>query len=188
MLDAVQQGSVECGHTASDYYIGKDPVFAFGTAIPFGLNAQQQNAWIYEGGGNEAMDRLFEDFGVLGFPAGNSGPQMGGWFKQQVNTVADLQGLKMRIPGLGGQVMAALGVNVQVLPGGEFSWPWSGARLTRQSGLVPTMMRNWAWGRRQGITLPRLVGSGRESPRFCQSKRLGNIAQCLPAHVSGSST
>ena len=119
VLDAVQQGSVECGHTGSYYYIGKDPAFAFGTAIPFGLNAQQQNAWLYEGGGNEAMDRLFEDFGVLGFPAGNSGPQMGGWFKRQVNTVADLQGLKMRIPGLGGKVMAALGVNVQVLPGGE---------------------------------------------------------------------
>jgi len=118
VLDAVQQGSVECGHTATYYYIGKDPAFAFGTAIPFGLNAQQQNAWLYEGGGNGAMDGLFEDFGVLGFPAGNSGPQMGGWFKQQVNTVADLQGLKMRIPGLGGQVMAALGVNVQVLPGG----------------------------------------------------------------------
>ena len=119
VLDAVQQGSVECGHTASYYYIGKDPAFAFGTTMPFGLNAQQQNAWLYEGGGNGAMDRLFEDFDVLGFPAGNSGPQMGGWFKRQVNSVADLQGLKMRIPGLGGRVMAALGVNVQVLPGGE---------------------------------------------------------------------
>ena len=119
VLDAVQQGAVECGHTASYYYIGKDPAFAFGTAIPFGLNAQQQNTWLYEGGGNEALDRLFAEFGVLGFPAGNSGPQMGGWFKQPVNTVADLQGLKMRIPALGGQVMAALGVNVQVLPAGE---------------------------------------------------------------------
>ena len=119
VLDAVQQGSVECGHTASYYYIGKDPAFAFGTAMPFGLNAQQQNAWLYEGGGNGVMDQLFTDFDVLGFPAGNTGPQMGGWFKRQVNTVADLQGLKMRIPGLGGQVMAALGVNVQVLPGGE---------------------------------------------------------------------
>ena len=109
VLDAVQNGSVECGHTASYYYIGKNPALAFGTTLPFGLNAQQQNAWLYEGGGNEAMDRLFGDFGILGFPAGNTGPQMGGWFKRQVKTVADLQGLKMRIPGLGGEVMAILG-------------------------------------------------------------------------------
>lgn len=119
VLDAVQSGSVECGHTPSYYYIGKNPALAFGTTLPFGLSAQQQNAWLYEGGGNEAMDRLFGEFGVLGFPAGNTGPQMGGWFKQQVETVADLQGLKMRIPGLGGKVMASLGVNVQALPGSE---------------------------------------------------------------------
>ncbi len=119
VLDAVQQGSVECGHTSSYYYIGKNPAFAFGTSVPFGLTAQQQNAWLYEGGGNEAMDRLFADFGVVAFPAGNTGAQMGGWFNQKVNQVADLQGLKMRLPGLGGKVMATLGVNVQVLPGGE---------------------------------------------------------------------
>ena len=119
VLDAVQNGSVECGHTATYYYIGKNSALAFGTTMPFGLSAQQQNAWLYEGGGNEAMDRLLGDFGVLGFPAGNSGGQMGGWFKQQVETVADLKGLKMRIPSLGGEVMASLGVNVQVLPGSE---------------------------------------------------------------------
>ncbi|CZB21034.1 TRAP transporter solute receptor, unknown substrate 6 [Candidatus Synechococcus spongiarum] len=92
ILDAVQEGLAECGHTASYYYIDKNPAFAFGSSVPFGLNAQQQNAWLYEGGGNEAMNRLFGQFDVLGFPAGNTGPQMGGWFKQQVNTVADLQG------------------------------------------------------------------------------------------------
>ncbi|KKZ12913.1 MAG: ABC transporter substrate-binding protein [Candidatus Synechococcus spongiarum 142] len=119
VLDAVQEGSAECGHTASYYYIDKNPAFAFGSAVPFGLSTQQQNAWFYEGGGNEAMNRLFGKFDVLGFPAGNTGPQMGGWFKQRVNTVADLQGLKMRIPGLGGEVMSTLGVHVQALPGGE---------------------------------------------------------------------
>ena len=119
VLDAVQSRSVDCGHTASYYYIGKNPALAFGTTLPFGLTAQQQNSWLYDAGGNEAMDRLFANFGVLGFPAGNSGAQMGGWFKQQVKTVADLQGLKMRIPGFGGEVMASLGVNVQLLPPGE---------------------------------------------------------------------
>ena len=119
VLDAVQAGSVECGHTASYYFIGKNPAFAFGTAVPFGLSAQQQNAWLYQGGGNEAMDALFADFGAKSFPAGNTGGQLGGWFKRPVEGLASLKGLKMRIPGLGGKVMARLGVNVQVLPGGE---------------------------------------------------------------------
>ena len=119
VLDAVQTGTVQCGHTASYYYIGKNPALAFGTAVPFGLDAQQQNAWLYHGGGLEAMQKLYTDFGVINFPAGNTGTQMGGWFKREVNSVADLNGLKMRIPGLGGEVMSRLGVNVQVLPGGE---------------------------------------------------------------------
>ncbi len=119
VLDAVQQGTVECGHSASYYYIGKNPALAFGTCVPFGLNAQQQNAWLYQGGGLEAMHKLYADFNTIAFPAGNTGVQMGGWFKREVNTVDDLKGLKMRIPGLGGQVLARLGVNVQVLPGGE---------------------------------------------------------------------
>lgn len=119
VLDGVQTGAVECGHTASYYYVGKNPALAFGTAVPFGLNAQQQNAWFYEGGGLELMQSIYADLGVINFPAGNTGTQMGGWFKREVNTPADLQGLKMRIPGLGGEVMDRLGVTVQVLPGGE---------------------------------------------------------------------
>jgi TRAP-type mannitol/chloroaromatic compound transport system substrate-binding protein len=119
VLDAVQAGTVECGHTASYYYIGKNPALGFGTAVPFGLNAQQQNAWLYQGGGLEAMQKLYSNFGVINFPAGNTGVQMGGWFKREIKSVADLKGLKMRIPGLGGDVMSRLGVNVQVLPGGE---------------------------------------------------------------------
>lgn len=120
VLDVVSQGAVECGHTASYYYIGKSPVCAFGTALPFGLNAQQQNAWLYDGGGLELLQKFYADkFNVIQFPAGNTGVQMGGWFRKEINSVADLQGLKMRIPGLGGQVMAKLGVTVQVLPGGE---------------------------------------------------------------------
>lgn len=119
VLDAVQQGTVQCGHTASYYYIGKNPALAFGTSVPFGLNAQQQNSWLYHGGGLEAMQKIYSDFNVINFPAGNTGTQMGGWFKRQINSVNDLNGLKMRIPGLGGQVMSRLGVNVQVLAAGE---------------------------------------------------------------------
>jgi len=119
VLDAVQSGTVQCGHSASYYYIGKNPALAFGTTVPFGLTAQQQNAWLYNAGGLEAMQKLYADFNIINFPAGNTGAQMGGWFKRPINTVSDLKGLKMRIPGLGGKVMASLGVNVQVLPGGE---------------------------------------------------------------------
>lgn len=119
VLDAVQAGTVQCGHTASYYYIGKNSALAFGTTVPFGLNAQQQNAWLYHGGGLDAMQKIYSDFGVINFPAGNTGAQMGGWFKREIQSVADLNGLKMRIPGLGGEVMSRLGVNVQVLPGGE---------------------------------------------------------------------
>ena len=120
VLDVVSQGAVPIGHTASYYYIGKTPAAAFGTTLPFGLTAQQQNSWLYAGGGLELVQKLYADkFNVLPLPAGNTGMQMGGWFRKEINTVADLQGLKMRIAGLGGQVMAKLGVNVQVLPAGE---------------------------------------------------------------------
>lgn len=120
VLDVVSTGAVPIGHTASYYYIGKSPVMAFGTALPFGLNAQQQNAWLYEGGGLEMLQEFYaKNFNVIQFPAGNTGVQMGGWFNKEINTVADLQGLKMRIPGLGGQVMSELGAVVQVIPGGE---------------------------------------------------------------------
>ncbi|NER32332.1 MAG: ABC transporter substrate-binding protein, partial [Symploca sp. SIO1C4] len=115
VLDTVQAGTVECGHTDSFYYMDKSPALAFGTGVPFGLNARQQNAWLYKGGGLKAMQEIYDDFGVINFPAGNTGVQMGGWFLNPIKTVAELKGLKMRIPGLGGQVMKQLGVDVRVL-------------------------------------------------------------------------
>lgn len=120
VLNVVEQGAVPIGHTASYYYIGKSPITAFGTALPFGLTARQQNAWLYEGGGLEMLQEVYAArFGVIQFPAGNTGVQMGGWFNKEINSFDDMQGLKMRIPGLGGQIMDKLGVTVQVLPGGE---------------------------------------------------------------------
>jgi TRAP-type mannitol/chloroaromatic compound transport system substrate-binding protein len=119
VMDAVQNATVECGHTASYYYIGKNPALAFATSVPFGLMAEQQNAWLYHGGGLDAIHQIYSDFNIISFPAGNTGAQMGGWFKREIKSLQDLKGLKMRIPGLGGEVMGKLGVNVQVLPGGE---------------------------------------------------------------------
>lgn len=120
VLNVVESGAFPIGHTASYYYIGKSPLTAFGTAVPFGLSAQQNNAWFYDAGGLELMQQMYaKKFGVIQFPAGNTGVQMGGWFRREITSLADLQGLKMRIPGLGGQVMTRLGVTVQVIPGGE---------------------------------------------------------------------
>ena len=119
VLDAVQNGTVQCGHTAPYYYVGKDPAFAFATAVPFGLNARQQNAWMYYGGGLEAMAALFRDYGCVQFPTGNTGVQMGGWYRKEIKTLADFKGLKMRVSGLAGQVLAKLGVVGQQIAGGE---------------------------------------------------------------------
>lgn len=119
VMDAVQQGTVHCGHTVSYYYMGKHPALAFETGVPFGLTARQHNAWLYEGGGIAALRPLFAQFGIIQFPAGNTGAQFGGWFRRPIRSLADLRGLRMRIPGLGGEVMARLGVSVQVLAGGE---------------------------------------------------------------------
>jgi TRAP-type mannitol/chloroaromatic compound transport system substrate-binding protein len=117
--DAVQNGTVEMCHTASYYYFGKDPTFAFGTAVPFGLNARMQNAWMYHGGGMELMNDFYKKFNFIGFPAGNTGAQMGGWFRKEIKDVADLRGLKMRIGGFAGTVIAKIGVVPQQIPGGD---------------------------------------------------------------------
>jgi TRAP-type mannitol/chloroaromatic compound transport system substrate-binding protein len=119
VLDAAQQGTVQVGHSAGYYYTGKNEALAFDTGVPFGLTSRQQTAWLYEGGGLDLMRGVYADFGIISFPAGNTGAQMGGWFKREIHTVGDLRGLKMRIPGMGGAVMNRLGVTVQVLGGGE---------------------------------------------------------------------
>ena len=117
VLQAVQDNTVECGHTASYYYLDYGSALAFGTTLPFGLTASQQNAWLYYGGGLEAMRKLYADLGIINFPGGNTGTQMGGWFKQEVHTIADFKGLRMRVPGLGGKILQRLGVEIQSLPG-----------------------------------------------------------------------
>jgi len=119
VLDAVQNGTVEAGQSASYYYVGKDPTFAFDCALPFGLNARQQNAWMYDGGGLELMRDFFKDYNIVQFPAGNTGAQMGGWFRKEIKTVEDLKGLKFRIGGFAGKVLGKLGVVPQQIAGGD---------------------------------------------------------------------
>ena len=119
VVDAVQENTVEMAHTASYYFIGKDPTFAFDTSVAFGLNTRQMNAWLYAGGGRELMSELFRDYNIRAIPCGNSGAQMGGWFRKEISTVADLKGLKMRSGGFAGTVMGKLGLVAQQIPGGE---------------------------------------------------------------------
>ncbi|HEY8554602.1 MAG TPA: TRAP transporter substrate-binding protein DctP [Burkholderiales bacterium] len=109
VLDAVQAGTVEIGHTALYYYFGKDPAFALGTSVPFGPNLRQNHAWWYNGGA-ELMAPLLKEYGVVAFLAGNTGCQMAGWFRREIKSVNDLKGLKFRVAGLAGQVLARLGV------------------------------------------------------------------------------
>jgi TRAP-type mannitol/chloroaromatic compound transport system substrate-binding protein len=119
VLDAVQNGTVEMGHTASYYYFGKDPTFAFGTAVPFGPNQRINQAWYMLGGGRDLLNQFYKGYNVTSFLAGNTGCQMGGWFRKEINTVDDLKGLKMRIGGFAGRVMQKLGVVPQQLAGGD---------------------------------------------------------------------
>jgi TRAP-type mannitol/chloroaromatic compound transport system substrate-binding protein len=117
--DAVTNGTVEMCQTAAYYFIGKDPTFALACAVPFGLNARQQNAWQYHHGGIALMNEFFAKHNIYGLPAGNTGCQMGGWFRKEIKEVSDLKGLKFRIGGFAGRVLAKLGVVAQQIAGGE---------------------------------------------------------------------
>jgi TRAP-type mannitol/chloroaromatic compound transport system substrate-binding protein len=118
-LDAASTGNVEMCHTASYYYFGKDPTFALGTSIPFGMNQRMIDAWMFYGGGMDMLNEFYKKFNVIGIPAGNTGAQMGGWYRKEIKTVDDLKGLKMRIGGFAGRVISRLGVVPQQIAGGD---------------------------------------------------------------------
>jgi TRAP-type mannitol/chloroaromatic compound transport system substrate-binding protein len=118
-FDAVRAGTVEMNHANSYFWTGKTFAAQYFTAVPFGLNFQGINGWLYDGGGQQLWNEVYAPFGMIAFPCGNTGVQMTGWFKKEIKTIADFKGLKMRIPGLAGKVYAALGVDVKLLPGGE---------------------------------------------------------------------
>ncbi|WP_205859117.1 TRAP transporter substrate-binding protein [Pleionea sediminis] len=119
VFDTVASGTVQMGHGASYYWKGKLPVAPIFSAVPFGLNAQEMNGWLFKGGGLELWQELYEPLGLLPMPAGNSGVQMAGWFNKEINSLDDIQGLKMRIPGLGGEVFKRAGGTPELIPGAE---------------------------------------------------------------------
>jgi TRAP-type mannitol/chloroaromatic compound transport system substrate-binding protein len=119
VLDAVANGTVECGHTYSGYYIGKVPALIFDGSLPFGFTARQHNAWYMFGDGKKLIDEMYDGLGVVSIPCGNTGGQSFGWFRKELKTVADFNGIKMRVAGFGGRVMQKLGVVPQQIAGGE---------------------------------------------------------------------
>ena len=119
IVDGVQNGTVEAGHTAPYYFFGKDDTFALGCAIPFGLNSRQMTAWMYHGNGLKLMREFYASYGIISFPGGNTGAQMGGWYRKPVASLADMKGLKFRVGGFAGKVVERLGGVPQNIPGGE---------------------------------------------------------------------
>ncbi|HSV45377.1 MAG TPA: TRAP transporter substrate-binding protein [Ramlibacter sp.] len=119
VVDGVQQGSVEAAHTAPYYFFGKDECFALGCAIPFGLNSRQMTAWMYEGNGMKLMREFYAKYNIINFAGGNTGAQMGGWYRKEIKSLKDIKGMKMRIGGFGGKVLERIGGVPQNIPGGE---------------------------------------------------------------------
>ncbi len=119
VVDGVQAATVEMAHTAPYYFFGKDPTFALGCAIPFGLNSRQMSAWMYEGNGLKLMREFYKGYSIVNFPGGNTGAQMGGFFRKEIKTLADIKGMKMRIGGFGGKVLERIGGVPQNIPAGE---------------------------------------------------------------------
>jgi TRAP-type mannitol/chloroaromatic compound transport system substrate-binding protein len=119
VVDGVQQGTVECAHTAPYYFFGKDETFAIDCTIPFGLNSRQMTAWMYHGNGMKLLREFYTQYNIVNFPMGNTGAQMGGWYRKEIKSLADMKGLKMRIGGFGGRILSGIGGVPQNIPGGE---------------------------------------------------------------------
>ena len=183
VFDAVSSGTVEMGNTASYYYIGKDLAFAFGTAVPFGLNTRQMNAWLAYGGGLDMLNELYSTFNVYGLPFGNTTAQMGGWFRKEINTLDDMKGLKFRVGGVAGQVLSRLGVVPQQIPPGDIypalekgtidAAEWIGPYDDEKLGFLKS---------RALLLLSRLVGRLRERLPLYQQREMGRAAKTLSEH------
>ena len=119
VLDAVQQGSIELAHTSPIYFFGKDDTFALGCGLPFGMNSRQMTAWMYDGNGLKLMREFYAKYNIVNFPGGNTGAQMGGWYRKEIKSLQDIKGLKFRVAGFPGRVIERMGGVPQNIPGGE---------------------------------------------------------------------
>ena len=186
VTEAVANGTVEACHTAPYYMFAKDPTFAFGCAVPFGLNGRMQNAWWLEGGGEALMNAFYAKYNIYGLLAGNTMAQMGGWFRKEINTIDDLKGVKMRIGGFAAAVISKLGVVPQQIAGQRhLSGAGEGHRRRRRVGRPPRRREARPAQGGQVLLLPRLVGRRGHDPRAGQQGEVGGAAQELPGDPQG---
>src|SRR5918995_61350 len=167
VADAVGDGTVEAGYATTYYYVGKDPTFALPCDMPFGPNARQKNAWMYHGGGLDLCNEFFAKHKMYAVPAGNTGAQMGGWYRKEIKTVQDLQGLKMRIGGLGGQVLQRLGAVSQPISAGDI-YPALERRTVNAAAAQTYVDVLGKYDARNPAAVRRLVGSGAQLRPFSQ--------------------
>jgi TRAP-type mannitol/chloroaromatic compound transport system substrate-binding protein len=144
VADAVQAGTVDCGHTASYYFVGKDPTFAFDATIPFGMNTRQINAWLYAGGGRELLRDFFAAYNIVSIPCGSTGAQMGGWFRKEVRTVQDLQASRCASPASPVTSCRSWAACRSRSPAATSTRRWRRARSMRRNGSAPMTTRSWA--------------------------------------------
>ena len=187
VFDAVSNNTVEMGNSGSYYYIGKDLSFAFGTAVPFGLNTREMNSWLAYGGGTDLLNELYGKYNVLGLPFGNTTAQMGGWFRKEIKTVEDLKGLKFRCGGMAGQVLAKLGVVPQQIPPADI-YPALEKGTIDAAGVDRPVRRRKARLRQDCalLLLPGLVGRFCQWAHLHQHNQVGRVAQDLPAYGADS--
>ena len=139
IFDLVKSGQYDIGHSAPFYWLDEIPNTMYFTTMPFGMLAVEQYAWFYKGGGMELMDEVYRPYNLYSFPGGNTGQQMGGWFQKEINSVADLRGLKMRIPGFAGELMRDLGVQTQNIPGGQLYKALSSGSIDAAEWVGPSL-------------------------------------------------
>ena len=163
VVDAVQQGNVECCHTSAYFFFGKDPTFAFDTGISFGMNARQMTAWSYDGGGMQLMREFYRDYNIVQFPCANTGAQPAGWFRKEIKGLDDLKGLKMRIGGFAGTVIERLGVIPQNIPPGDIYTSLEKGTIDAAEYVARTMTRSSAYTKSRSTTTTRPFGRAARS-------------------------
>jgi len=191
-FDAVKSGTVQANSAVAYYWSGKIPALQYFGTVPFGMSFQGQNAWYYHGGGIDLWNEIYADHGLIAFPCGNSGVQMTGWFKKPVNSLADFNGLKMRIPGLGGKIYKEIGVNVKSLGGGEIfpalergvidAAEWVGPVQDRRLGLHKAAKNYYTTGWHEPSTTTELLMSKKAFDALPSD--LQGIVKCVAASAN----
>ncbi len=184
VVDGVQNASVEMAHTAPHDFVGKDATFALGSAIPFGLNARQMTAWMFEGNGLTLMREFYAGYNIINFPGGNTGSPMGGWYRKPISELADLTGLRLRTVGMAGKVLAELGVAVQALPGADIYPALANGTIDAAESVGPHDDRKLGFNKvASHYAYPAFAESGRQLDFFINQKAFDGLSADYKAMV-----